>query len=72
MSTTNKTAYIVVLVLVILGAFFGYQIWREKEEDQAEVQSAGAGATNPFEQKLPNPLEGSSNPYENIKTNPFE
>ena len=78
MEQKNKTVIITlaVLVVIIAGAFFGYRaFWPDKElqsENDTALQTQ-VDAVNPFnETKIVNPFEEGANPYENIKTNPFE
>ena len=78
MEQNNKTLSVVgLIVVIILLAFFGYRfLWQspavENQGDDATLQ-AELDKANPFNQEEPaNPFEESSNPYENIKTNPFE
>lgn len=73
----KKTVIVVVLIIIILVlAFISYRLLRAGSEEEAARQAileAEANKLNPFNQgEVTNPFEGSSNPYENIKTNPFE
>lgn len=66
---------IILLIIVLALAFFGYQAFNNKEiaeEDTAEELQNQEGASELFSEEVSNPLEGTSNPYEDIKTNPFE
>ena len=73
----NRTIIVVLAALIIIGAFFGYRtFWSDSAQldlsDDAALQ-AEADKVNPFNQEEPaNPFEESANPYENIKTNPYE
>ena len=74
----KKITTVVVLVIIFLAlAFFGYQFfWSSTiKQDVVEqtVLQAEVDKVNPFNQEqLVNPFNENSNPYENIKTNPFE
>ncbi len=77
MEQNKKLMTVVVLVIIVLLlAFFGYKTWWPKPApenvlDNAILQ-AEADRINPFNQEAINPFEKSTNPYENIKVNPFE
>lgn len=61
MDTKQRNTLIVLIVIIILG-YFGWQMW----------QSGNSGSSGLFTEEPANPFEESTNPYENIKTNPFE
>lgn len=61
MEKKQLTTIAVLIAIVVLG-YFGWQMWRGK----------GSDATSLFTQEPANPFEETANPYENIKTNPFE
>ncbi len=71
MEKRKLSTIVVVVVLIILG-YFGYQFfWPSSQEEIVDDQLVEE--LNPFNQEeSKNPLEGSSNPYADIKTNPFE
>ncbi|MBI2086967.1 MAG: hypothetical protein HYT69_02245 [Candidatus Zambryskibacteria bacterium] len=77
MDKSKLTTIVVLIVIVILGVFFGYRVfWQSSPVDNqagSEALQAEADEINPFNQEKPaNPFEETTNPYENIKTNPFE
>lgn len=76
----NKKILISILVLLILGLVGGgyYWYWQSgKASPGQSAETAGGGAlpsltTNPLENKPNlNPVD-KTNPFQNIKTNPFE
>lgn len=74
MNRQKEIIAVLVAVAVILGAIFFLARRAESPSagDIEELQEEAA-KLNPFNQEEPgNPFEESSNPYENIKTNPFE
>jgi len=65
----NIITAVAVVVIAILG-YFGWQMWQGRS---VELDSAAVEEFNPFAAEEPeNPFKQGSNPYENIKTNPFE
>lgn len=62
MDQKKITTIAVLAGLVVLG-FFGWQMWYEGEDEGPSLFTT---------QEPVNPFEESTNPYENIKTNPFE
>jgi predicted negative regulator of RcsB-dependent stress response len=71
MDKRNLTTLAVIVVLIVLG-FFGYQSWAGRSGQEGLDESA-IQELNPFAAEAPaNPFEKGGNPYENVKTNPFE
>lgn len=73
----KKITIIAVLAVILVLGFLGWQMWRdaqlgEKVRLNDETLQEEATKLNPFVQEAVNPFEESTNPYENIKTNPFE
>jgi len=61
----NKNIITVVAIIII--AVLGYWWWQSRSQESPEAE------VNPFAAvEVNNPFEESSNPYENVKTNPFE
>ena len=76
-SNKNTSIIVIVAIIVVAAIFFGYrwlsQNGSENGLDQDSALRATADELNPFNTEEPaNPFEESSNPLENIKTNPFE
>ncbi len=67
----SKSVYIISIIVIILGVLFAYLAFRGDKTIPPQVTEE-ASRESLFSQEVSNPLEGSSNPYENIKTNPFE
>ena len=77
MNQKKRATIIVLIVIVLVLAIFGYQIlWPPQPNGQIQVENEilkeEAAKLNPFNQENVNPFEESTNPYENIKVNPFE
>lgn len=53
---------VAVLAAILVLGYFGWQMWG----------GAASDARGLFTPEPANPFEESANPYENIKTNPFE
>ena len=69
MEKKKLTVLVVLIVIAVLG-YFGWQSLRQGEVDLSEEE---INELNPFVRKeTANPFQESVNPYENIKTNPFE
>lgn len=71
----KKTIVIILSIIVLALVVWGYQAFSNRGEGEEKIPTESLSleeVANPFDQELSNPLEGSSNPYEDIKTNPFE
>ncbi|OHA91021.1 MAG: hypothetical protein A2758_01370 [Candidatus Zambryskibacteria bacterium RIFCSPHIGHO2_01_FULL_49_18] len=58
---------LIIILLSVLLAGLGYWWWQRAPQEGPEAE------VNPFAKvEVNNPFEESSNPYEDVKTNPFE
>ncbi len=65
----KKTIIAIIIILIVLALiYFGYRSWPRSDSEQGNVEDAASL----FNQENVNPFEESTNPYENVKTNPFE
>jgi len=73
MEKRKLTTVVVLIGLGVLG-YFGYMMWSGSKAEESEVEDESVvEESSPFvAEESANPFAESSNPYENIKTNPFE
>ena len=75
MENKRTSAIYIIILLLVVGVGLAYWIIyggdTSENLDEASLLEAISDA-NPFKADNTNPFDQSSNPYENIKVNPFE